>query len=415
MLDAWLTLYYTPKIGSARLKQLLDYFGSANNAVTANNLAWQDAGMPAQVLQSRPLNLEEKVIAALQWASIADNHILHYEHEHYPPLLKEIYNPPMILFVQGNLDILSLPQIAIVGARKPTKEGFYNANLFASELANAGLVITSGLALGIDYTAHKAAVKLEKPTIAVLGTGLNEIYPKKHTALSRDILETGGALMSEYPLHMPAKPQNFPRRNRIIAGLSLGTLVVEAAPKSGSLITARLSMEENREVFTIPGSIHKLQSRGCHQLIREGASLVETTFDIRTALKGWIDIALSSPQSDIFGENREEFVNDQANSDFKNSNTLSNNALNRSSNGVKSNITQKKVPPSPRIVSTKLKAVSLAEDHPQYGLYTLLASPHSINQLVEILNISASAITTDLMMLEIEGVIQAEQGFYRQK
>ena len=397
MLDAWLTLYYTPKIGSARLKQLLDYFGSANNAVTANNLAWQDAGMPAQVLESRPLNLEEKVSGALQWASIAGNHILHYAHEHYPPLLKEIYNPPMILFVQGNLDILSLPQIAIVGARKPTKEGFYNADLFASELANAGLVITSGLALGIDYTAHKAAVKLEKPTIAVLGTGLNEIYPKKHTALSRDILETGGALMSEYPLHMPAKPQNFPRRNRIIAGLSLGTLVVEAAPKSGSLITARLSMEENREVFTIPGSIHELQSRGCHQLIREGASLVETTFDIRTALKGWIDIELPSPQSDIFGKNRESFVNDQANSDFRNS------------------IAQKKVSPSPRIASTKPKIASLAEDHPQYRIYTLLASPHSINQLVEILNISASAITTDLMMLEIEGLIQAEQGFYRQK
>lgn len=399
MLDAWLTLYYTPKVGAIRFKQLIDYFGSAENAITADNLKWQAAGMPASVLQSRHQDVSDKVRNALEWATLTNHAILHFESDLYPPLLKEIYDPPMTLFVKGNLQLLSLPQIAIVGARKPTQEGFYNANLFASELAGAGLIVTSGLALGIDYTAHNAAVNLEKPTIAVLGTGLNQIYPKSHTHLSTQILDTGGTLISEYPLHMPAKPQNFPRRNRIIAGLSLGTLVVEAAPKSGSLITARISMEENREVFAIPGSIHDPQSRGCHELIRNGATLVESTMDIRSSLSGWMDNSdlltnhqNISTQKDLFiAQDKKHFPDN-----------------NRS--------IRKFSPEKPPMNPTKVaQFIALPKDHPQYMLYNLLTTPQSINQLVEILNAPASDITTDLMMLEIEGLITAEQGFYQQK
>ena len=394
MLDAWLTLYYTPKIGAVRFKLLVDHFGSAENAIAADNLAWQAAGIPTSVLQTRAEDISEKVHKALQWAEADHHHILHFKHALYPPLLKEIFDPPMILFLKGNPELLSSPQIAIVGARKPTQEGFYNAHLFAAELASAGLTITSGLALGIDYTAHNAAVKLEKPTIAVLGTGLNQIYPKSHYPLSEAILETGGALISEYPLHMPAKPQNFPRRNRIIAGLALGTLVVEAAPRSGSLITARISIEENRDVFAIPGSIHEPQSRGCHELIRNGAILVESTIDIRTSLTGGIDTDIheNTKQDDLFTIQKSPSTQDLATPQKRTSNAL-----------------------LPNMKVAVAQTIQLPVDHPQYDLYNLLTSPHSINQLVETLNRSASDITTDLMMLEIEGVITAEQGFYQQK
>lgn len=399
MLQAWLTLYYTPQIGAVRFKQLLDYFHSAENACQADNQAWQEAGMPTSVLQARTSEVSHKVDNALEWMTHNNNTILCFNDDRYPPLLKEIFDPPMLLFVKGNVELLSTPQIAIVGARKPTHEGFYNANLFATELASIGLTITSGLALGIDYSAHNAAVKLQKPTIAVLGTGLNEIYPKSHLPLSEEILENQGTLISEYPLHMPAKPQNFPRRNRIISGLSLGTLIVEAAPKSGSLITARMAMEENRDVFAIPGSIHAPQSRGCHELIRNGAILVESTMDVRTALSGWIDsgISIVNPQADIF--------------------TAHHNIADLEPKSAKK---RTKIKPShktgnPSHSATLTKAVILADDHPQYFLYNLLTSPQSINQLVEVLSQSASDITTDLMMLEIEGVITSEQGFYQQK
>lgn len=399
MLDSWLTLYYTPYIGAKRFRQLIEYFGSVDNAVQADNLEWQAAGIPASITDHRRINQQEKVAQARQWAENKSHTILTFHDKTYPPLLKEIHDPPMILFVNGDVTILSTPQIAIVGARKPTQEGLYNSELFAAELASAGLTITSGLALGIDQAAHHAAVKVKKPTIAVLGTGLNEIYPKKHQQLSQDIILTGGALISEYPLHMPPKPQNFPRRNRIIAGLSLGTLVVEATLKSGSLITARLSMEENREVFAIPGSIHQPQSRGCHQLIREGAALVETTVDIRTALSGWIETTDTTLQSDLFQQRDDQ--NPPFSSAIKSPKNQQTKVVNTIDNAP--------------IKKTDTPTIKLPKEHPQYALYQLLHTPKSINQLVEILQLDASMITTDLMMLELEGIISADQGFYQQK
>lgn len=394
MLDSWLTLYYTPYIGAKRLQQLIQYFGSAKNAVQADNLQWQAAGIPTSVLSHRQKNQQHKVEQALKWMNSCESHtILTFQDESYPPLLKDIHDPPMILFVKGHLPTLLTPQIAIVGARKPTSEGLYNSELFAAELASAGLTITSGLALGVDQAAHQAAVNIQKPTIAVLGTGLNEIYPKSHTKLSQEILLNHGALISEYPLYMPPKPQNFPRRNRIIAGLSLGTLVIEATLKSGSLITARLSMEENREVFTIPGSIHQPQSRGCHQLIREGAVLVESTIDIRTALSGWIETSDSTLQADLF---KKEAIAEQQ------------------TPAIRSPRTQISTPNTLKSKQA-LKPIELAQDHPQYTLYQHLKTPKSINQLVELLQQDASTITTDLMLLELEAVITADRGFYQQK
>jgi len=207
----------------------------------------------------------------------------------YPPLLKETHNPPALLYVRGDTALLSSPQLAIVGSRKGSRPGAENAYSFAKVFAAAGCVITSGMALGIDAEGHRGALAAGGGTIAVLGTGVDIIYPRRNGELYQSIVEQG-AVISEMPLGATPRPSQFPSRNRIISGLSLGVLVVEAALKSGSLITARLAMEENREVFAIPGSIHNPASRGCHALIREGAKLVETAEHILEELAGWLPV-----------------------------------------------------------------------------------------------------------------------------
>jgi DNA processing protein len=199
--------------------------------------------------------------------------------QHYPEQLKEISDPPPVLFVRGNPELLLLPQIAIVGSRNPSALGVETAIAFAKTLSHHGFVITSGLALGIDAASHQGALSADGYTIAVAGTGLDRVYPARHLELATEIVRTG-AMVSEFPPGTLAKANHFPRRNRIISGLCQGLLVVEAAKESGSLITARMALEQNREVFAIPGSIHNPLARGCNALIREGAKLVETTQDI---------------------------------------------------------------------------------------------------------------------------------------
>ncbi len=216
----------------------------------------------------------------LVWLSAEPNrHIITLHDKRYPELLKQIADPPSLLFAQGDVDLLSQWQIALVGSRNPSTSGSDTSYEFARYLAQGGITITSGLAMGIDAAAHKGALAVGGKTIAVVGTGLDRVYPAKHRSLAHDIAETG-LIVSEFALGTPPRAENFPRRNRIISGLSLGTLVVEAAIRSGSLITARMAMEQAREVFAIPGSIHNPLARGCHKLIREGAKLVETANDI---------------------------------------------------------------------------------------------------------------------------------------
>lgn len=215
-------------------------------------------------------------------------HLLAFDDPDYPELLRQIRKPPPLLYVRGNRECLSLPQLAIVGSRNPSPGGSENAFNFARYLAQSGFAITSGLALGVDAAAHEGALKARGKTIAVLGTGIDRIYPARHRRLASDVLSCGGALVSEFPLGTASLAGNFPQRNRIISGLSYGTLVVEAAVQSGSLITARLALEQNREVFAIPGSIHNPLARGCHHLIRQGATLVETGADIAEHLDGML-------------------------------------------------------------------------------------------------------------------------------
>ncbi len=220
-----------------------------------------------------------KVEQDLKWLEQPGCHILLLDDPQYPALLRDIHDPPPLLYLQGDINLLSQWQLAIVGSRNPSQTGRQLAYDFANYLGQGGLCITSGLAMGIDAAAHKGALAAGGKTIAVVGTGLDRVYPAKNRELAHDIA-ANGLLVSEFALGTAPKAENFPRRNRIISALSLGTLVVEAALKSGSLITARMAMEQAREVFAIPGSIHNPLAKGCHKLIREGAKLVETAQDI---------------------------------------------------------------------------------------------------------------------------------------
>lgn len=221
----------------------------------------------------------EAIEHSLAWASQPGQSIITLADASYPPALLEIADPPSVLYVRGNPDLLHRRGIAVVGSRNATPQGTQTAESFARHLAAQGLCIVSGLALGIDAAAHRGALAAQGETVAVIGTGADRIYPARNKELAIAIAERG-AIVSEFPLGTPAVAYNFPRRNRIISGLARGVLVVEAAPESGSLITARLAAEQGREVFAIPGSIHSPVARGCHKLIKQGAKLVETAQDI---------------------------------------------------------------------------------------------------------------------------------------
>jgi DNA processing protein len=287
-LSSWLTLVRAPGLHAARLQPLLERLGSADAILTASPAALRDSGAdPAltQWLSKRSRQHDCAVDAELRWLEHDSHHFIALGTPDYPLLLAELGDAPIGLFVRGNPAVLSLPQLAIVGSRNPTAGGRDNAASFAAHLAQCGLAITSGLAIGIDAAAHRGALAAPGGvTVAVCGTGLDIDYPSANGALAAAIAERG-ALVSEFPLGMPALQANFPRRNRIISGLALGTLVVEAAVRSGSLITARLAAEQGREVFAIPGSIHNPLARGCHQLLRQGAKLVETGDDIFAELR----------------------------------------------------------------------------------------------------------------------------------
>lgn len=287
-LAAWLRLLLTPGVGNDTARRLLAAFGSPEAVWSQDPSTLKAVTSPriAAALQTPPEGLDAAVDQLLAWLAEADQrHVLVLGDARYPTDLLQMADPPLLLYVTGQLSALQHPQrLAIVGSRNPTPQGQANARQFAHALGQAGVCVVSGLALGVDGAAHEGALDAGAPTIAVVGTGLDRVYPKRHLALAHRIAEHG-ALVSEYPLGTPPLAPNFPRRNRIIAGLAQGTLVVEAAVQSGSLITARLAAEQGREVFAIPGSIHAPQSRGCHALIRQGAKLVESAQDILEELR----------------------------------------------------------------------------------------------------------------------------------
>ncbi len=278
-LEAWCALLRAETLGPARARALVECTGSAAAARAAGRETWRACGVSEAAYRA----LESPDAAALAadraWLALPGHHLVPFGHPDYPPLLARLADAPAALFVAGDPALLWQPQLAIVGARSATPAGLALARDFATTLARAGLAITSGLADGVDGAAHRAALDAGGTTIAVCGTGLAHVYPRRHEALAREI-ETRGALVSEFPLDTDVRADQFPRRNRIIAGLALGVLVVEAGLRSGSLITARLAGECGREVFAVPGSIHNPLARGCHRLIRQGATLVESAEDV---------------------------------------------------------------------------------------------------------------------------------------
>jgi DNA processing protein len=301
-LASWLQLSLTPGLGAATIRSLLKQFG-----LPQAMLARRDAelaplvGQPAlQALRSP--RVADAVERALQWAGADDHQVITLADETYPRGLFEISDPPPVLYAHGRLDLLAQPALAIVGSRNASAQGARNAEQFARSLGDAGLTIVSGLALGIDAAAHRGGLASRGATIAVLGTGVDIVYPARNAELAAEIARRG-LLLSEFPLGTAAIAHNFPRRNRLISGLARGCLVVEAAVESGSLITARCAADQGRDVFAIPGSIHSPLSKGCHALIKTGAKLVESAEDVLAELagfraSGFANAAAAAPSSE---------------------------------------------------------------------------------------------------------------------
>ncbi|QFT52988.1 DNA-processing protein DprA [Microbulbifer sp. THAF38] len=365
-LTASMALLRLEGLGPARYWQLLEHFGSPDRALLEFPPTLLSKLPPRAQTQWReccrlggPSELLEWVAAERARCAQTGVHLVHHGDTDYPALLAEISRPPPLLYLRGARAALSLPQIAIVGARRATTAGLDNARSFAMELAGSGFAITSGLALGVDAAAHQGALRGEGVTIAVLGSGVDSVYPRQNRALAEEILVAGGAIVSELPLGSGAEAKNFPRRNRIISGLSMGVLLVEAAVRSGSLITARLALEQNREVFAIPGSIHNPMARGCHHLIREGATLVETSADIAGQLGG----LLSAP--------------------------------------VKNEI------------ATEVELEVALDDHQLQLLLALQGGPRSIEQLAVDTGESAGELMALLLQMELEGLLEQLPGGYQ--
>jgi len=296
-LTLWIRLWHTPGLGAVSGARLLEQFSSVQNIFSASAAELVQAGLKRPVADALQRESQDQVVhTSLEWSEAEGNHIIHIRDDRYPPLLKQSPSAPALLFVKGALNVLADPQLAMVGSRNPSEGGKDTAFQFAKHLSRSGVLVTSGLALGIDAESHKGALAVNAPTIGVVATGLDRVYPARHKALAEEILATGGAIVSEFPLGTSPKASHFPQRNRIIAGLSLGTLVVEAALRSGSLITARQAREAGREVFAIPGSIHNPMSKGCHALIKQGAKLVEAADDILEELAPQLENAISAPK-----------------------------------------------------------------------------------------------------------------------
>ena len=285
-LASWLQLTLTPGLGASTIRGLLQKFGLpvAVLAMTRAELAAHASPAALEALHSDAVR--QSVERALDWLAGPERALVTLADDTYPRALLEIADPPPVLYAQGRLGLLQHPSLAIVGSRNATAQGAANAESFARALSDAGLTIVSGLALGIDAAAHRGGLAGASSTIAVLGTGMDIVYPRRNVDLAAEI-SARGLLLSEFPLGTAAATHNFPRRNRLISGLSRGCLVVEAALASGSLITARAAAEQGREVFAIPGSIHSPLSKGCHALLKAGARLVESADDVLSELSGF--------------------------------------------------------------------------------------------------------------------------------
>jgi DNA processing protein len=295
----WLALTLTPGLGPTRARRLVEHMGTVAAVFRASLTELEATGLLAVTAQAlgtgKSLELAQEEIARTMTAGVW---LVSLDDPAYPPRLKQIYDPPLILYVRGAVELLSQPGIAVVGTRHPTPYGSGMAERLAIDLGARGLVIQSGMARGVDTAAHRGAISGKGKTVAVFGTGVDVPYPKENTRLAEQIVATGGALISEFPLGTFAAPQNFPIRNRIISGMSMGVLVVEAAEYSGTRITARCALEQNRDVFAVPGNVTNKNSWGPNTLIKQGAKLVATWEDVWEELPENVRLALAPAKSD---------------------------------------------------------------------------------------------------------------------
>ncbi len=295
----WLALALTPGLGPTRIKKLIEHFGTAERVFQASLTELEAVGMRAVSAQSiatgKSLELAQQECGK---AVEARARIISLSDPEYPARLKEIYDPPVALFVKGSVEVLAQPGIAMVGTRHPTPYGSGMAERLSTDLASRGLLIISGLARGVDTASHRGAVAAKGKTVAVLGTGIDVMYPKENTRLAEQIVALGGALITEFPVGTSPTPQNFPIRNRIISGMSAGVLVVEAAEYSGTRITSRCALEQNRDVYAVPGNVTNKNSWGPNTLIKQGAKLVATWEDVWEELPADVQAALSAMQNE---------------------------------------------------------------------------------------------------------------------
>jgi DNA processing protein len=362
---AWMTLLRAPGLGATGIRALLEQHGSASASLDA---ARRERGTPDSARAWLAAPDAAMLEADQRWLDVPDQHLIVCTSADYPALLRATPYAPAALFVVGAPTCLWSPQIAIVGARSATTGGIANARAFAAEFARVGNVVTSGLAEGIDAAAHEGALEAGGQTIAVLGTGPDVVYPRRHEDLAARI-RASGALVTEFPPGTAGKPDHFPRRNRIIAGLSLGTLVVEASLKSGSLITARLAAEQGREVFALPGTIHSPLARGCHKLIRDGAKLVETAQEVLEELRG---------VGGLLAEGLRRRIDAAEN--------------------------------------THDAAPAVHTRDPDYArLLAALDIPLALDELALRTGLGAAALSSMLLVLELDGVVSAENGRYAKR
>jgi len=297
-LASWLRLALIPGLGPATLRSMLRTFGLPQQVLARKRAELAALAAPAALAALDSDEVAQAVSRALAWAGEPGHHVITLADDGFPRMLLEIADPPALLYAHGRVELLSRPALAVVGSRNATPQGESNAQALGKALSDAGLTIVSGLALGIDAAAHRGGLAGPGSTIAVLGTGIDVVYPQRNARLAAEIAESG-LLLSEFPLGTAPAGQNFPRRNRLISGLARGCLVVEAALASGSLITARAAAEQGREVFAMPGSIHSPLAKGCHALIKSGAKLVESAEDVLAELSGFRASGYASTAKDM--------------------------------------------------------------------------------------------------------------------
>ncbi len=366
---------------AAPRRRLLDH-ATPTDALTAGPALWRACGLQPPQVARLQLPSDDTVHAALAWLAHADHHLIGWDDPDYPPLLRHIQGPPLALFIAGDPTLLWLPAVAVVGTRSPTPGGVENARSFARELARMGLLIVSGMAAGIDTVAHQATLDVAGATLAVLGTGPDVPYPRANTALHARIA-AHGAIVSEHLPGTGPRREHFPSRNRILAGLTLGTLVIEAAYRSGALITARLAAEAGREAMALPGSIHNPLARGCHRLIRDGACLIERPEDVIALLTP----AVSAQSSHL--RQRLAVPSCEVEAPRKTASTP-----------------PLKVPPTP-------VAATSAPGADQQSLWQALGhDPTDMDQLVERTGLTPARLSSMLLPLELEGRVVAQHGRY---